>query len=147
MSVQADASQHIDELAEKHGIVVRRELRKGVRRSPRAYTGERRIVTHGINNDTDYLICLHEMGHIVNQDGARPEKECLFYEAEAWQWALANAKWPVHIASKLMVARSIASYRDHGSPTVPPAGHCYHQMIGWLRYGERPKRKPERRLP
>lgn len=97
------AEEHVNELAEKHRIYVRR--------SRTWDTSEADGVTmmvqipKVIRTGTDYLAALHEIGHLVDpvarehemrwsrSKGKRhTDAETLMVEAAAWAWAVRNAK-------------------------------------------------------
>lgn len=99
------AEKHIDELAAKHRIYVRRS--RAWDTSEAALTTMMVMIPKQIRTGTDYLAALHEIGHLVDPDAreldvlrSRKEgkkrvsdmMETALNEAAAWAWAVQNAE-------------------------------------------------------
>ncbi len=97
----AAAWDHLDRLAEKHQIIVRLVRRRS---DAEAHTQTRQVWVPPQRKPLDYLVGLHELGHIVSPSsraaGRRQmkaknangvEAEAMACEAAAWAWAVRHA--------------------------------------------------------
>jgi antirestriction protein ArdC len=98
------AEEHINELAEKYRIRVRR-WSKPWEASEAELTSRQVFIPVKFKHGIDYLAALHEMGHIVDRvargherrldratTGKQAGYDMLVIEASAWAWALKTAR-------------------------------------------------------
>jgi hypothetical protein len=100
--LQLRAEEHINALAERHRIKVRRS--KEWATSEADISSRQVFIPRKIRTGIDYLASLHEIGHIVDPAARRRDQrelgstgrsgqyEALLMEAAAWAWALKNAR-------------------------------------------------------
>lgn len=65
------------------------------------------------HTEREYLIALHEIGHVVRRDirwRHTPSEVIHDQEAGAWEWAFVNARWPVSQAVREYAATCLRSY-------------------------------------
>jgi hypothetical protein len=115
----ADLTAHIYELAEKYRI----EIRWGEDRH-NAWAAPDLVMTPQIRYDIDYLVALHEVGHVVLQmEGQHPDWE--FYdewseveeEAQVWRWALDNTIIPISPEMLRQAKWDLGTYYEHATQT------------------------------
>lgn len=90
---RARAQEHVAELCSKHRITARRASRwyKAV-----AFPLTRIIYfPPRMENETDYLVSLHEIGHVVDRRASKlwlteNQTNAILCEASAWAWAYRN---------------------------------------------------------
>ena len=87
-ALQTSAEEHIDALAARHHITVRRS--KEWATSEADFSTRQVFIPRKITRGIDYFMSLHEIGHIVDHAVHRQDSD-LMVEAAASVWALNNA--------------------------------------------------------
>lgn len=96
------ATGHVEALASKHKIEL---FEANSWEQAYTYVKSRRVWVPDILTGSDYIVCLHEMGHVVDKDSrrygngvkrvphGRPSNHHeIMHEAAAWSWAVQHAK-------------------------------------------------------
>lgn len=78
----AQMAAHVAELADAAGVEVRSHSSGG-----RAYRRKRSIMIRPVRSAVTYAVALHELGHVLGQNGGTR----LDREVQAWTWARSNA--------------------------------------------------------
>lgn len=120
----ADYREHIEALAEEHGILI--VWQENTR--ARAWRKPRRVRLSPVKTGATYAYALHEIGHIVGRQGPnRIEKEL-----RAWEWARANAiEWTPTMQKT--AARCLSSYirwAERSKRAVKPDES--HEIYRWI---------------
>lgn len=98
-----EASAHVALLAEDGGLRIE-SVDRGAR--ARAWRRTRTVALPEIRSLRSYLVCLHELGHVL---GPSPRLR-LDSEVAAWDWALAHARWEPTPAAWGTIGRALGSY-------------------------------------
>jgi hypothetical protein len=97
-----ELAMHVVACANFHGIDVEEHTGGG-----RAVPSQRAIRIRPVTGMTSYYVALHEIGHLIGRGRAAPKLE---REANAWQWALDNAKFPPTPGVRRGIERRLRSY-------------------------------------
>lgn len=139
--MNAKYQKHIEQLAEE--LKCRRVVDIKFRTTAMMYVESGYVEVPPIGNQIDYLINLHELGHVFHKhtQGRPPHTDKKFYfdngvlhsEAQAWEWALDKCINDLEPASRyFMWDTCLGSYyslgyiASNGKPTTLPNGNRHH---------------------
>lgn len=122
---------HVLALCEEYGIEIEGRSDRG--RALRYRGGHLAVRLPEVRGQVTYLICLHEIGHLVGRGRSAPRLEA---EANAWIWALENTAVDPTTASLRSIARRLDGYlewalaRQHRRtpPRIPPRDHPFWSL-------------------
>jgi hypothetical protein len=124
--VRADGAAHIAVLvsdADLRVVVAPRSDRARASRRARV------VMLPEVRSLRSYLVCLHEIGHVL---GPNPLRR-LDQEVAAWHWALANTRWEPTPACWAMIGRALGSYVARSvarrNMEVPPSDHPIWPLV------------------
>lgn len=122
---------HVVALCDEYGIEIEGRSDRG--RALRYRGGHLAVRLPDVRGQVTYLICLHEIGHLVGRGRSAPRLEA---EANAWIWALENTIVDPTPASLRSIARRLDGYlewalaRQHRRtpPRIPPRDHAFWSL-------------------
>lgn len=103
---------HLRVTAEMNGVKIVNQ--PGLTTAARAWSGHRVVAIGTIDSEVDYLVALHEIGHVVlghvGEKGKLVSRMILRTEVEAWQWALKHKRCPLTQAGVDEIRSCLDSY-------------------------------------
>lgn len=110
---------HLRVTAEMHGVRIRN---KPGLPDPRAHIPQRVVYIGTIDSERDYLVALHELGHVVLQHhparGLEVTRTILREELEAWRWAIEHKRCALTEAGVKEIRACLGSYCLAADPAL-----------------------------
>lgn len=123
---KARLKKHIDTLLREHDITATYDSGRG-----HASVPKREISIPPIEEEMDYFISLHEIGHVVIGLKGRTRLE---REAHAWTWAFDNTLIEVQYPERQRICALLVRYWFKAKSKgwkVPEAGEFWDHMQWW----------------
>lgn len=122
---------HLRVTAELHGVRIVNQ--PGYTEDARAWIPQRLVKIGTIDSERDYLVALHELGHVVCQHApARREgvtHRVLSEELEAWQWALAHKRCALTQAGVDEIKLCLRSYVMAATRITHPKAEAFLRQL------------------